>query len=146
MDNVQSGCTLRAESSLIFLENIGKRKKSRKIKGDSAHRVGGMASWPYKSSIHQSCWPVKQALILEQTAKSSPVYLRFCLFEKYSSLIEHYTRISLNTFSNVLTGQKRRLPGAKISLANHHVQPPFKNYFKPWPFEYTIMLDTCNYQ
>lgn len=28
--------------------------------------------------------PVKQTLILEQTAKFSPVNLRFCLFEKYN--------------------------------------------------------------
>ena len=42
--------------------------------------------------------------------------------------------------------EKETLPNAKISLANHHVQPPSKSYFEPWTFEYTIVLDTGNNQ
>ena len=59
-----------------------------------------MASWMAKSSTCRSRWPVTQTLILEQTARSSPVNLRFSLFVKVQSrsLIESYARISWGLF------------------------------------------------
>ena len=53
-----------------------------------------------KSSTCWSRWPVTQTLILEQTARSSPVDLRFSLFVKVQSrsLIESYARISWGLF------------------------------------------------
>ena len=73
-----------------------------------------------KSSTCWSHWPVTQTLILEQTARSSPVDLRFSLFVKVQSrsLIESYARISWGLFSNFSSGQKRRLDRAKLSLAS----------------------------
>ena len=48
--------------------------------------------------VHSPLVTQFKTAILEQTAKSSPVNLIFCLFEKYNhvlnSLIEHYARIS----------------------------------------------------
>ena len=66
-----------------------------------------MASWPAKNFTRRSWWQVTYTFILEQTAKSSNVNLRFCLFVKIQSRsrIENNTRISQYFISNILTGQ-----------------------------------------
>ena len=67
-----------------------------------------------------------QTLILEQTNKSSPVNLSFCLFVKIKSrsLKENSTQGLVDVFPVILKSQKTRLDCAKISLACHGVRPP----------------------
>ena len=53
-----------------------------------------MASWPTLSSTRRSCWPITQFLVLEQTAKSSPVNLFLSIKIQLRLLIENNARIS----------------------------------------------------
>ena len=55
--------------------------------------------------------PVTHTLILEQTLKSSPVNVRFCLFVQIHSrlLIENYTRFSQHFFSQYFDWSETRL-------------------------------------
>ena len=59
-----------------------------------------MASWPTLSSTRRSCWPVTQFLVLEQTAKSSPVNLFLSIKIQLRLLIETNARISSSACEN----------------------------------------------
>ena len=74
-----------------------------------------MASLSTLSSTRRSCWPVTQFLILEQTAKSSPVNLFLSIKIQLRLLIENNARISSpaceNSRLSLLLGARDVAPG-----------------------------------
>ena len=100
--------------------------------------------WPKAPLAGHVDSEITQTPILEQTAKHSPINLRFCLFVKiqWRSLIQNYTRIS-SFFSHCLVIRpvwKQDLTKQKISLVSHRVRPPSKKLF--WALQTLTLIQT----
>ena len=104
-----------------------------------------MVSWLAESITHWSSWPVTHTLILEWTAKSSTVNLRFSQFVKIQHL--HQQKITqglISIFFQFFDRSETRLDQAKISLAGRCVCHPLKIILSPAIGKQWTVRHTCN--